>query len=89
MDDGIVFVKSTSESKHDGISSYLQLFGWYFLWLKANSWKRQSTLQLQPSLDKWDHWMCSVKHTATTVILFFIQAILRENKEIWSDACLR
>ena len=31
MDDVIVFVKSTSESKHDGISSYLQLFGWYFL----------------------------------------------------------
>lgn len=30
MDDVIVFVKSTSESKHDGISSYLQLFGWYF-----------------------------------------------------------
>ena len=39
MDDVIVFVKSTSESKHDGISSYLQLFGWYFFMNKSKFMK--------------------------------------------------
>ena len=48
-----------------------------------------SAVQLHSLLDKWDHWMCSVEHTATTVILFFVQAILRKNKEISSDASLR